>query len=142
MNEQNFQNHRQYVFGYHILTSILIFAFLGGAITNLVLSSQADKYDAWLLVLAAVIFILLGWYARAFALRAQDRAIRAEEHLRYFILTGKKMDQRISMRQIIALRFAGDEEYPSLVQKAADENLGSDSIKKEIRKCRADRHRA
>ena len=142
MKEQSYQNHRQYVFGFHIVTGLLTFAFLGGAITNLVNASEADEYDAWLLLLAGVIFLLMGWYLRAFALRAQDRAIRAEEHLRYFVLTGKRIDPRITMRQIIALRFADDDEFPSLVQKAADQHLSADAIKKEIKKWRADRHRA
>jgi hypothetical protein len=78
---------------------------------------------------------------RSLALKAQDRAIRAEENLRYFILTGKRMDPRINIHQIIALRFASDEEFVSLVQKAAEENLTNKEIKQQIKKWRADWHR-
>jgi hypothetical protein len=79
---------------------------------------------------------------RQFALKAQDRAIRAEESLRYFILTGKAIDSRITMGQIIALRFAPDEEFVLLTEKAAAEGLLPNDIKKEIKNWRADNHRA
>ena len=48
---------------------------------------------------------------RAFPLAVQDRAIRAEENLRYFSLTGKLLDKGLTMSQIIALRFADDNEF-------------------------------
>ena len=65
---------------------------------------------------------LLAWYARIFPLKAQDRAIRAEESLRYYILTGKRLDPRLTMSQIVGLRFASDAEFPDLARKAADES--------------------
>jgi len=81
------------------------------------------------------------WYARSFALRAQDRAIRAEETLRHFILTGKPLDSRLRMGQIIALRFASDDELPELAFKAAEKGLRSKTIKKMIKVWRSDNYR-
>jgi hypothetical protein len=78
---------------------------------------------------------------RTYALKAQDRAIRAEEQLRHFILTGKPLDSRLNIRQIIALRFASDEELPALAKKAAEENLRSKEIKQQINHWRADNYR-
>jgi hypothetical protein len=75
-------------------------------------------------------------------LKAQDRAIRAEENLRYFILTGKRLSKQVSMRQIIALRFAEDEEFVGLTEKAIKENLSPKEIKKSIKNWRPDYHRA
>ncbi len=49
--------------------------------------------------------------------------IRAEENFRHFILTGKPLDSRLDMKQIIALRFAEDDEFPELCQKALSENF-------------------
>ncbi len=140
MKEQNYKNHRQLVPGYHGLTLLLVIAFLIGSIRNFYLNTT-DKYNASLLVAAAIILASLYYYTRAFALRAQDRAIRAEEQLRYFILTGQRLDQRLTTNQIIALRFASDEEFPSLVRKALDENLKPDEIKKSVKSWRADWHR-
>ena len=78
----------------------------------------------------------------SFALRAQDRAIRAEENFRHFILTGKPLPAELKLGQIIALRFAADEEFVGLVGKAIAEKLSVNDIKKAIQQWRADHHRA
>lgn len=141
MKEQNFKNHGRYLFTWHILTGAGILAVIIGSIINLVNSAKENLYAASLLVVISLILASLFWYARAFALRAQDRAIRAEENFRYFILTGKAYDKNIRMRQIIALRFASDEELPALTQRAIDEKLTQKQIKQAIKNWRADHHR-
>ena len=85
--------------------------------------------------------VLIGYFARAFALKAQDRAIRAEENLRHFSITGKLLDKRLTINQIIALRFASDEEFVLLAQKAADENISAKEIKMSIKNWRGDYYR-
>ena len=141
MQEQNFKNHPQMVPGYHYLTFGAIIALLGGSINYLLRATPENKYLASLLVLTAIIFVLIAWYARTFALKAQDRAIRAEESLRYYIMTGKGMPTTLRMGQIIALRFASDEEYLALLDKAMKENLGGKAIKMAIQNWKADYHR-
>ena len=142
MQEQNFKNHSRLVPGYHGLTFLLIIALLIGSIVNLVNSAKENLYSASLLCLVAVIFGLLAWYIRVFALKAQDRAIRAEESLRYFIITGKRLPSTVKMGQIIALRFAADEEFPALVDRAVNESLKPKDIKAAIANWRADHNRA
>jgi hypothetical protein len=88
-----------------------MFALLGGAINYIIKATPENKYLASLVVLVSIIFVLIAWYAREFALKAQDRAIRAEEGLRYFIMTGKAFPSELKLSQIIALRFASDAEY-------------------------------
>jgi uncharacterized protein YjbK len=141
MKQQHYKNHRRLVLLYHVLTLLSVIALLIGSIRNLVYSSRENLYSASLLVLVALILASLYYHARAFALKAQDRAIRAEESLRYFALTGKRPDPRLTLGQIIALRFASDEELPALAQKAAEEGLSNDAIKKQIRNWRSDWHR-
>lgn len=85
--------------------------------------------------------LLLTWYARSFALMAQDRAIRAEENLRHLSLTGKMLPVGLSMRQIIALRFAEDTEFVLLAEKAAKENMKATEIKKSIINWKEDNYR-
>ena len=141
MKEQNFNNHAQMVPGFHYLTFGGIIALLGGSINYLLKSSAENKYLAALLVLTSVLFILIAWFTRTFALKAQDRAIRAEENLRHFVLTGKLLPSSLSVGQIVALRFAPDAEFPALVEKAATGNLSQKEIKLSIQNWKADFYR-
>jgi hypothetical protein len=104
-------------------------------------TNHGDFYNAILICLTSFVLLFLWWYCRAFALKAQDRAIRAEENFRHFMATGKPLDSRLRMAQIIALRFAGDDEFVTLAKKAIDENLKSKEIKMAIRNWKADHNR-
>ena len=141
MKAQNYKNHSRIVFTYHIFTLLAIVALLIGSLRNVMYSTRANLYSAWLIVLVALILLSLYIHSRVFALKAQDRAIRVEESLRYFILTGKPLDHRLTLGQIIALRFASDEEMPALAEKAVTHGLSNDDIKKQIRVWRMDVHR-
>jgi type IV secretory pathway TraG/TraD family ATPase VirD4 len=141
MQEQNFKNHAQMVPGFHYVTFGLLFALLGGSINYLIKSTPENKYLASLVVLITVIFVLIAWYARVFALKAQDRAIKAEESLRYYIMTGKALPTELTISQIIALRFASDAEYLALLDRAIKENLSNKEIKLAIQNWKADYYR-
>jgi len=142
MTEQNFKNHGRYIILWHLVTGLAVIAVTIGSVINLINSYKDDLFLSLLLVVISLILGSIFWYARAFALRAQDRAIRAEENFRYFILTGKPFDNRLRMSQIIALRFADDEEMPELVARAVNEKLSQKQIKQAIVKWKADHHRA
>jgi len=139
--QQNYSNHARYIPLWHFITSTIILAILGGSIVNLLHADAATHYSAALLLLVAFVLVLLFIYARWFALRAQDRAIRAEENLRHFALTGKLLDKKLRTSQVIALRFASDEEFPALAEKAASENLSQKQIKQSVKNWKADYHR-
>lgn len=141
MKEQSFNNHSRYVPLYHYIAGTLVIAIFGGSIVNLILADAHTHYSAALLVCVAFVLVILFWYARAFALKAQDRAIRAEENFRHFILTGKPLDNRLRMSQIIALRFASDEELADLAKKAVEEKLSQKEIKQQIKNWKADHNR-
>jgi hypothetical protein len=83
----------------------------------------------------------MAYYIRMFPLFAQNRVIRAEENLRYYVLTGKLLPAEVSMSQVIALRFAPDEELVDLVNRAINENLTQTDIKKAIKNWKGDYHR-
>ena len=143
MTTQNYANHRQYVPMYHIVLFFLQLAILIGSVVNLVKSMGDHQriYSASLIVALSVALFILSFLARIFALKAQDRAIRAEENLRHFVLAGKLLDPRLSIRQIIGLRFASDEEFPELAKRAAGEDLPEDAVKRAIQNWRADTYR-
>lgn len=144
MKEQNLANHARYVPAYHFFTAALTIGVFLGSCANLCVSLARGQQsgNALLLVAVSVVLLFLFWYGRAFALRAQDRAIRAEENLRHFALTGKLLDPRITMGQVIGLRFASDEEFVPLAKRAAEEHLTKRAIKEAIKHWRADNHRA
>ncbi|MHB1195954.1 MAG: DUF6526 family protein [Lutibacter sp.] len=141
MKQQNYKNHSKFVIGYHVVTLLAILAFLGGAIRNVWNSSEDNLYSASLLVLLAFILLFMFYFIRSFALKAQDRAIRAEEKLRYFILTGKSISNKLTTRQFVGLRFAPDDEFPALAEKAAIDNLSENDIKKAINNWKTDDYR-
>ena len=74
-------------------------------------------------------------------MKAQDRAIKVEEQLRHYVLTGKSLSTGLNMRQIVGLRFASDEEFPALAEKAEKENMSESDIKKEIKNWKGDYYR-
>jgi cbb3-type cytochrome oxidase subunit 3 len=141
--KQTFENHVRYIPLWHYVTGSAIFLLFVGSLVNVYSSIKAGAglYSATLIVLISLILMVIFWYARWFALRAQDRAIRAEENLRHFILTGKPLDKRLRTTQILALRFAPDNEFVELAAKAANDKLRSKSIKKMIRSWKSDHHR-
>jgi hypothetical protein len=141
METQNYKNHGRLVPGYHYVLFTLIMAMLVGGIINAVKSGHENFYSATLLVLVAVILLLSSYYTRIFSLKAQDRAIKAEENFRHYLLTGKPLSNDLLMRQIIGLRFASDEEFPDLAKKAVSESLSEKDIKKSIKNWKADTYR-
>lgn len=143
MTPQNFANHRRTSTPFHLVLLPLLLLTLIGSIVNLVLSwgDHQRLYSASLILVLTICLILTTFLARIFPLKAQDRAIRGEENLRHYILTGKLMDARLTFRQIAALRFASDAEFPALAARAASEGLSSTDIKKAVQNWRPDTDR-
>ncbi len=144
MKNQNFENHARFVPGFHFVTSLFLLLGTIGSMINLwkQLSRGDNVYNASLVLLLFIIGILLFYFLRTFVTTVQDRAIRAEENLRHYLLTGKPIDKRITLGQLIALRFAADDELIELSNKAIAESLTPVEIKKLIKNWRADYHRA
>ena len=141
MIEQNFKNHAKMVPGFHYVGLLSILALLIGSFINLCHSAPENLYSASLICLIAFIAAILWAYTRLFSLKAQDRAIRAEESLRYYVMTGKLFPSELTVQQIIALRFASDAEFIALVDKAVKEGLTNKEIKLAIQNWKADYYR-
>ena len=141
MQEQNLKNHSRYVPLYHFVTYLGGFALLGLSIFKFYKNYKmgiGGLFTPALLILAAVTLLLVIFYARYFALKAQDKAIRAEESLRYFAITGNLPDSKLTMGQFIALRFAPNNEFVDLAHRAVKENMKPSEIKKAIQNWKAD----
>ncbi len=144
MNDQNFKNHGRMVpmFHYVAFTAALFPLVMTTIQFVKAIGDESGRLHA-AAMLSLVVAVILGlWYTRSFALKAQDRGIRAEENLRHFISTGKPLDSRLTMRQIIGLRFAGDDEFLALAKKAVDENMSEKQIKMAVTNWKADHDRA
>lgn len=143
MAEQDYSKHRRYVVGFHVVLATIVLMCVVGSLFQLYRAwgMGENRAMSFLLVLLSIAAALLFWYCRIFPLKAQDRAIRAEETLRYYMLTGERPDGRLKTRQYIGLRFAGDEEFVDLAKRAAEEGMSEDAIKRSIKSWRVDSYR-
>lgn len=110
-------------------------------------------YRAWTLRDAESHYDLIGalalfgalLYSRVFALKAQDRVIRLEEQLRLTRVLPADLAARVHElrpRQLIALRFAGDDEVAALTRDVLAGSLTEPKqIKQRITNWRADHFR-
>ena len=136
---QTFENHARYYPWHHFVVQpiLLINIFVEGAR----LYKYQTLYHVWL-VLFAIGLLILSFTARSMALRAQNRVIRLEESLRLSRLlpaADQGLIEKLSPGQLIAMRFASDEEIPDLARKcAAGEFSSSKEIKQSIRNWRPD----
>jgi hypothetical protein len=135
MKQQNYSNHVRYYAPHHFVFYPLILVFLIASIRAIV------KYPEQALLWAAItgIILLIGWLSfmvrQHYGLTNQNRIVRLELRLRYYILTQQRLEpieQQLSFGQLAALRFASDAELPALIQRAIKEQLSSSAIKKVI----------
>ncbi len=144
MKEQNLKNHVRFVPLFHFvgypLAAYVLIASIIKLYKNYSLHRGGILYPS-ILIAGGLSLLIIFWFARVFALKAQDRAIRAEENLRYFAITGKLLDSKLSTRQVIALRFAPNNEFVDLAHRAVSENMTPKQIKHSIVHWKADYHR-
>lgn len=79
-----------------------------------------------------------------YALSNQNRIVLLEMRVRYFILTGKRFEEKenkLSFKQIAALRFAPDEEFLPLLERTLNEQLSPDAIKRAVKNWNEDNRR-
>ncbi len=138
---QNFDNHRKFVRGFHMfaLPILLINVIYTGYV-----AVTAFSLDAAVGLVVAIALVMIGLYARIFALRAQDRVIRLEEHLRLHDLLPEQKStiDDLTTAQLIGLRFASDGEVGALIATVTTEGIRDrEDIKKRVTTWRADHQR-
>ena len=138
---QNFKNHTIFLKGFHGLLFIGILGLAGGGVSYFLQGDADATYPASLFILISLLLTVIMWYLRIFPLKAQDRAIRAEENLRHYVLTGKLLPPNLKISQIVALRFAPDDEFLPLIEQTLDKNLTQKEIKKEVKNWKSDEYR-
>lgn len=143
MKNQSYSNHERHVPAFHFFLVPLSFVLVVAAFVFLFASSMRgiSLFTSLLFILMSFSVVMTLFLIRQFVCKVQDRVVRAEENLRHFVMTGRLLNPSLTMNQIIALRFASDDEFLTLCEKALRENLSSNDIKIAIQKWRADHHR-
>jgi len=135
---QSVKNHARFDPSYHFL---LFAAYLANLVyAGFHVYSQPSLSSGWYVVLSLLAIVPL-IKMRAYPLKVQDRVIRLEERLRLQALTPREWHtqiDRLSVDQLIGLRFAPDEEVVELAKQALEHNLNRKQIKERIRNWRAD----
>lgn len=141
--EQNFRNHRRLFPLHHFfITPLSIFCF----ISSLILPFRLEL-GVWQIIIClsvGLILLILPVVARIYGLKNQDRIIRLELRQRYYELTGEPLSEKeLSLRksQIIALRFADNDQIVSLINDAIDKNLSAKEIKETVKNWQSDHWR-
>jgi hypothetical protein len=140
--QQTYKNHtRWYPLVHFVIMPLLVF----NLIWQIVLLWQERTWDRGESVLMAIVFGLIVFTARIQAMKAQDRVIRLEEQLRYRGILPADLAEKaggLKMSEMIALRFAHDDELAELVKRVLDgEFAKSREIKLAVKNWRGDYHR-
>ena len=141
MKNQRYENHTRYNPFHHFVLTPLTTIFFGWTIAKMDFSSQEAALESGFLFIGAFVLVSLPLIARMYALTLQNRIILNEMRNRYYLLTGKTFDekeQNLRLGQIIALRFAPDNELLSLMDRAITEKLTAKEIKQQIKNWKGD----
>lgn len=141
---QTFKNHAKVdpLMHFFVFPALLInvIVMIVGAVNH---RHHNLPYHVWL-VMMSIALAVLATKCRVNDLKGQDRLIRLEEQIRYAALLSPQAlaaSKNLTVRQIVALRFASDTELPPLISRALAENLDSKQIKQSIVTWRPDNHR-
>jgi hypothetical protein len=136
MADQSFQNHAHRP----VHTSVVgLFAF--AALVLIVMQMFGYETRDWAILATVLAVFVLGWISRVYTVRLQDRIILLEVKVRAAELLTSGADAqlaKLSTKQVAALRFAGDDEFGALLERAVRENLAPRDIKAAVKNWRAD----
>ncbi len=139
---QTYENHTRWHAPFHYFVAPVLLTNVVVALVQLARDPGLDR--GWWLVVSAALLGLAG-LARINPLRVQDRVIRLEESLRYYQVLPEELARRagaLTNAQMVALRFAPDEELEGLVREVLEGRLRRpDEIKRAIKGWRADNFR-
>ena len=140
--QQSYANHTRWHPQFHFFVLPVMLINFVWAIVEFV--KTPGRNQGWWIVVS-VALVVLAFLVRTNPLKVQDRIIRLEERLRYQQLLPTELTQQsgsLALGQIIALRFASDEELEGLVREVLGGRLTKPGeIKKSIKNWRGDTFR-
>lgn len=151
MKTQNFANHtrndrgRTYIALVVLIITIIAWSALIPDIIQGIKQPWFHRTNVLTYLIPTLVLIAV-WIGvlklRMYAKILQDRIIRQEVNFRYYVATGKTLPESLTVSQIVALRFAGDDEFLALVDRVIkNPSLTNKEIKKMIKNRRWDYHR-
>ncbi len=139
---QTFANHTRWHPPFHLFVlPVMLINF----VWSIVLFVISPGWNSGWWVVVSLALLVLTFLVRLNSLKVQDRIIRLEETIRYQQVLSPTVRQQItalSHAQIVALRFAADDELEELLSRAAAGNFAKTrDIKRAIKNWRADTFR-
>lgn len=141
---QSYKNHARFDPPMHFFVFPLLMINVGVSIYVAIHYRHEAPFLGHWTILLSLALLVLAVRSRMNDLKNQDRIIRVEERIRFAALLPAEHQSYIddlTLGQIIALRFASNEELASLVHTALIQNLEPKAIKQRITLWRADDHR-
>ena len=145
---QNLKNHRKFYPLHHFIFYPVTLALLVFSVVKLWnnINVNSEFVTIWAVISAIIVLIIvLSLMLRQhYALGLQDRIIVNEFKLRYYTLTGNRLENstyHFSDAQIFALRFAEDDELMDLMHQTVQNNWSPSKIKRNIKNWKADNSR-
>lgn len=139
---QTYASHRRFIPVYHFFVVPIL--LINVIVTAVQFARDPRPMTGWVVVVALALFLGI-LYLRFMPVRAQDRIIRLEERARLERILPSDLRGRVaelSASQLIAIRFAPDDEAPELTRRALNGELKTQGdIKRAIRNWRADQSR-
>jgi hypothetical protein len=139
---QTYASHRRFIPIYHFFAVPVL--LINVIVTAIQFARDPRLITGWGVVVALALFFGM-LFLRFMPLRAQDRIIRLEERTRLERILPSDLRGRVSElseSQLIAIRFAPDDEVPDLTRRTLNGELKTQGdIKRAIRNWRADRLR-
>ena len=136
---QTYGSHRRFIPAYHFFAVPVL--LINVVLTAVQFARDPRAMTGWSVVVALALFVSI-LLLRFMPVRAQDRIIRLEERARLERLLPSDLRGRVgelTATQLVAIRFAADDEASDLTRRTLNGELKSQGdIKRAIRNWRAD----
>lgn len=144
MKDQSFTNHKRYYIPHHFVFYPIVLALIIFGIYK----SRFDEAQSSIWIFLTILVAMIAWLSfmmrQHYGMTVQDRIILLELRYRYFTLTNERfepIETQLSKAQLFALRFASDDEFVPLINRAIAEKLSSTAIKQSIKHWKPDHQR-
>jgi hypothetical protein len=138
---QTYKNHVRFDPPWHFfIAPLLLLNVILAIYTTIHRWPVHSHLSIWWIIMSIVLLMAVG-RARMHAVTVQDRVVRLEERLRFAALLPPEdlaRSHSLTVPQIVALRFASDDELPALVRRTLNENLSPKQIKESINSWKPD----